>query len=341
MGKMRVLIVDGSVMYRNMFAQAAADLVQNAAVVCVTDASEAIDNIKTRGYEVIVIDAETQGMDALLEELATELAKVYVLITARPSPLNDSICEKALAKGASDCLVKPINSSYVENFDVIKRKMAGIFEVLDLEGEKRHQPRKTISKDGFRPEIILIAASTGGPPALENILSKLSWDFPVPILIVQHMLQNFSKNLAQNLNQKSPLTIKIAEDGETVKAGTVYVAPGGTHMKLDADNTIRLDDAPPINGIRPAADALFASVASSFSGSSVLAVILTGMGRDGEKVLALLKEKKDCFCLAQSEKTSVVYGMPRVVAESGLADKILDLDEISLEIESFNYESDK
>ena len=106
------------------------------------------------------------------------------------------------------------------------------------------------------------------------------------------------------------------------------------HMKLDAENKIQLDDEPPINGIRPAADVLFESVAESFTESGVLAVILTGMGSDGKKGLAGLKEKQNCFCLAQSEETCVVYGMPRAAVESGLVDKILDLDKISSEIEN-------
>ena len=108
-------------------------------------------------------------------------------------------------------------------------------------------------------------------------------------------------------------------------------------MKLAAKNMILLDKSPPINGVRPAADTLFESVADSYTGSGVLAVILTGMGHDGARGLACLKEKKNCFCLAQSEDTCVVYGMPRAAVEGGYADKVLDLDMISLEIENFKY----
>jgi len=106
---------------------------------------------------------------------------------------------------------------------------------------------------------------------------------------------------------------------------------------LGAKNRIHLDDAPPINGVRPSADVLFESLAVSFSVTSVVAVVLTGMGRDGEGGIAELKKKRDCVCLAQSEKTCVVYGMPRAVVEEGLADKVLDLEDIAPEIEGFNY----
>jgi len=173
--------------------------------------------------------------------------------------------------------------------------------------------------------------------ALEHIFSKLSVDFPAPILVVQHMPEAFLNTLAHHLGKKSRLKVKVAEDKERVEGGTVYLAVGGQHMKLDAKNRIQLDDSPPCNGVRPAADVLFESVAESFTGSGVLSVILTGMGNDGEKGLSSLKKKQDCFCLAQSEKTCVVYGMPRAAEEAGLVDMILDLDKIPEEMEKFNY----
>ena len=185
--------------------------------------------------------------------------------------------------------------------------------------------------------IVLIAASIGGPVALENILPKLGKGFPAPILIVQHMPAHFSEILADTLDHKSRLKVKVAENMDNVEKGTVYIAPGGTHMKLDGKNRIYLDGSPPVNGTRPAADELFSSVADSPGITGVLAVILTGMGSDGAKGLAELKKKRACFCLAQSEKTCVVYGMPRAAAENGLADKILDLDEIPVEMESFDF----
>ena len=193
------------------------------------------------------------------------------------------------------------------------------------------------NRNRFQPGIVLFAASTGGPIALESIIPKLIRDFPVPVLVVQHMLRQFTEALANNLNQKSMLKVKVAENRETVEAGTVYIAPGGKHMKLNSKNRIYFDESPPINGVRPAADILFESIAESFTGQGVLVVILTGMGRDGEKGLARLKEKQDCICIAQSEETCVVYGMPRAAVESGYADMVLDLDKIPHEIHSLLF----
>ena len=207
---------------------------------------------------------------------------------------------------------------------------------MNLPGADKTMIKKN-SADWVKPGIVLVASSTGGPMALESILPKLSGDFPVPVLVVQHMLMQFIQTLANSLDMKSSLRVKVAENRETISAGSVYIAPGGVHMKLDSRKRIRFDESPPINGVRPAADILFESVAESFTAQGVLAVILTGMGRDGVNGLARLKEKHKCFCLAQSEETCVVYGMPRAVVEAGYADMILDLDKIPAEIELLTF----
>ena len=342
MGRLRILVADNSATYKKMFASAAAELDNSAVVTSISDGDEALEKIKRCDYEIIIIDAEVSDIGLLLRKIKLQIPKAFVLITARPSQANDELCAQALVNGAADYLVKPIQSSYNDNYDVIKDKMADIFSLLSnrhsnnterVESEQAVS-KKVIRKSRFYPGIVLIAASTGGPAALEKIIPNLSKCFPVPILIVQHMLLQFTDSLAQNLDQKSQLRVKVAEDSETVEAGTVYLAPGGTHMLLDAKSRIRLSQSPPMNGVRPAADMLFESVADSLANrAGVLAVILTGMGQDGARGLGRLKEKQSCLCLAQSEETCIVYGMPRVAAERGFVDKILDLDEIAIEIE--------
>ena len=339
MDSFKILVADGSATYRKMFTKAAAELDKNAVISSASNGSEAKAMIKLIDFQLIVIDAEIAGLDALLEEIKSAHPKTYVLLATRPSKMSNEICTKSLAAGAADCMIKPIQRSYSENFDVIKDKMDGIFKALSensagkppspIEHETTRHNAGLIS---FRPGIVLIAASTGGPSALENVLSKIEEGFPAPILIVQHMLPHFTETLAQNLNQKSKLRVKVADEGESVVGGTVYIAPGGVHMVLASGNTVGTDDSPPKNGVKPSADVLFESVAEHYSGHGVLAVILTGMGRDGTDGLARLKDKIDCFCIAQSEETCVVYGMPRVAVESGLVDKVLDLGEIADEI---------
>jgi two-component system chemotaxis response regulator CheB len=352
MGGIKILIADSSSVYKKMFMQAATEENSDAVVTCVATGDEALEKIKRNDYDVIIIDAEItgtgEGEPDILRAINRQIPKALILVTARPSNANDRLYADAMAKGAVDCMTKPLYDSYRENIDIIKRKLADIFKISDGNNNKIENSgskiapesakiKKQIKKNRFQPEIVLIAASTGGPLALEKILTKLNGDFPVPILVVQHMPSHFTTTLAQNLNNKSLLNVKVGENRETISAGTVYIAPGGMHMKIDSKYRIYMDGSPPLNGVRPAADALFESVAESFDGTRVLAVILTGMGRDGEKGLSMLKEKLECFCLVQSEETCVVYGMPQAAVESGFADKILDLDEIPRELESFQY----
>jgi len=345
MGSMRILVADSSVTYKNMFSQAVAELDSGATVTCVADGDQALDKIRRFDFEIVIVDAEIAKKSALLKVIAVQIPKAFVLITARPSDMSDELCVKSPKKGLSDVLVKPIHSSYNDNYEVVKNKMTDIYSSLNKRHGFRTKPprphhgaaRAPAGRSWFHPGLVLIAASTGGPQALEVIVSNLSEGFPAPILVVQHMLPQFTDSLAQNLDQKSGLRVKTAESQEAVEAGTVYIAPGGKHMKLDAKNVIHLDESPPRNGVRPAADVLFESVADSYAGPGVLVLVLTGMGNDGARGIAELKEKQNCYCLTQSEKTSVVYGMPRAAVEGGYSDKVLDLNMIPLELESFRY----
>lgn len=347
MDKLRILVADASVVYRKMFANAITAANENASVTCAADGKEAVNLIKRNNFSIVIVDAEIPGIElhVLLKQLVREIPKAFVLVTARPSSTSTKVFLEALSNGASESMTKPIYDGYSENFAIIKTKMAAIIKMLrgdDNEKKADYQilvqkAKKILSTKDFHPDIILVAVSTGGPRALETILAGLHKDLPQPILIVQHMPPHFLKTLAQRLDSKSKMRVKVAEDGETVSGGVVYLAPGGVHMRLDADGRIFLDDSPPINGVRPAADALFESVANDFSGTQVLAVVLTGMGQDSKSGVAKLKGKKDCFCIAQSEETCVVYGMPRAVVEEGLADMVLDLAMIAPEIEGISY----
>jgi len=346
MDEIKVLVADSSLVYKKMFAQGIKGANKNASVISVSDGNEANIKIQHNNFDIIIIDADISGMNLfeLLKVIRIDIPKAFILVIARPSSAHDKIFPEAISRGATECMIKPIYDSYSENLDIIKRKITDISSILCGNCEKEKNSIITGSRaddepfeESFLPDIILIAASTGGPAALETIITQIRRDFPVPILIIQHIPANFTENLARNLDQKSRIRVKVAENNETISSGTAYLAPGGAHMKLDENKRIYFDDSPPRNGVRPAADVLFESVAVNFTGSDVLVIILTGMGSDGKEGLIRLKEKKECFCLAQSEETCVVYGMPRAVTEEGLTDKILDLDMISSWIEDFNH----
>ncbi|MBP1627983.1 MAG: hypothetical protein H6Q00_2458, partial [Holophagaceae bacterium] len=182
-------------------------------------------------------------------------------------------------------------------------------------------------------EVVGIGVSTGGPNALTEVIPHLPADFPVPVLVVQHMPPSFTASLADHLDRRSPLRVCEAREGERIEVGNVYIAPGGKHMvvrrhEIPGTNTfqriIGLNENPPENSCRPSVDVLFRSLAAHYEGS-VAAVIMTGMGNDGCEGVRTLK-RRGCRCLTQSAETCVVYGMPMAVDEAGLSDEQVPLD---------------
>lgn len=187
----------------------------------------------------------------------------------------------------------------------------------------------------MKPDIIAIASSTGGPSALRKICAKLSEKINIPIVIVQHMPKGFVASFAESLNVISRLQVKEASEGEELKSGVVYIAPGGIHMIINNERNvkvIRTEDSPSLNGVKPAADRLFMSISDIYKGRNVLAVVVTGMGKDGTTGVQYIKSNCKCYCITESKKTSVIYGMPRSVYEAGLSDVEVDLDNIADEI---------
>jgi two-component system chemotaxis response regulator CheB len=182
--------------------------------------------------------------------------------------------------------------------------------------------------------MVLIGVSTGGPEALARLLPAIPGDIGVPILIVQHMPPIFTKALAENLGTKCAVRVREAAQGESPEPNTVYIAPGGRHMRLgierDQRPVLELTDDAPENNCRPAVDYLFRSAAERFPGRA-LAVILTGMGSDGTLGLRLLK-RHGCFVIAQDEASCVIYGMPKAAVDAGVTDVILPLESIASRI---------
>lgn len=185
-----------------------------------------------------------------------------------------------------------------------------------------------------RINLVAIGTSTGGPKALQEIIPKLPKDFPTPIVIAQHMPPNFTGPFAERLNQLSQITVKEAEEGEPLKQGIAYVAPGRGHMRVKRvrgiETILSISENKDEFIYRPSVDALMLSVAEFFPGRS-LGVILTGMGNDGLKGLTELK-KTGGRIFAQNEETCVVYGMPKAVVDAGIADKVLPIEEMAGEI---------
>jgi two-component system, chemotaxis family, protein-glutamate methylesterase/glutaminase len=208
-------------------------------------------------------------------------------------------------------------------------RVAGTSSVLAHHGET---PRPGSIPAGL--EVVAIGVSTGGPNALKSVIPRLPRGLGVPILLVQHMPATFTKALAESLDRYSEVSVREAVAGEPVLPDTVYLAPGGVHMVVRSERAglgprlvIDLDDGPPVNSCKPSVDVLMLSLAKVY-GAKVLAVIMTGMGNDGQAGVAALK-KNGGYCLSQTEDSCVVYGMPRAVDEAGLSDERVGLEQLA------------
>jgi two-component system chemotaxis response regulator CheB len=184
----------------------------------------------------------------------------------------------------------------------------------------------------FRPKLLVIGVSTGGPAALIQVIPQLSPKLNVPVLIVQHMPAKFTASLAENLNGKSQLTVVEASDGDPLLPNHVYIAPGGYHLEIAPTQNksqpwvASVTNSPAVNSCKPSVDVLFNSVSQHVGRSGVLAVILTGMGKDGTEGVACLKQRNIAYCLSQQADTCVVYGMPKAIDEAGLSDESIPLN---------------
>ena len=205
---------------------------------------------------------------------------------------------------------------------------------IDVPFAKKNAKVKKLTTKGKL--FVMIGTSTGGPRALQEVLTKISEDIQAPILIVQHMPPGFTKSLADRLDVSCDIHVKEAEHGELLEDGTAYIAPGGKHLKMKKLGTsyfVHLDGEEPLRaGHRPSVDVLFES-AAEIDGLKFLTVIMTGMGNDGMAGTACLKNRHETISIAESAETSVVYGMPRAIVDKGLADKIVKLQDIAETIE--------
>ncbi len=179
-------------------------------------------------------------------------------------------------------------------------------------------------------DIILIGASTGGPNAIESIITQLTRELNVAVLIVQHMPSGFTKSFAERLNKKCSLEVLEASDGIRIEKNKVYIAPGGYHMVVRQPGIIGLTKEDPIWGVRPAVDKLFISASTTY-GKKIISVVLTGMGKDGAEGTIVVKMNKG-ITIAQDEYSSVIYGMPKCAYETGCVDYVLPLKNIALKI---------
>ncbi len=301
---------------------------------------------------------DMNGIEVLTELEKSAFSGAVIMVstyTEKGAPLT----LKALELGAFDFILKPSLSSMEANLAILRERFLPMAEALaqrkkinrlllgnveqDEKGPLAHfqdvisRPSDISIKGNAittTPQIIAIGVSTGGPKALAEIIPKFPRRLLVPIVIVQHMPQEFTAEFARNLNAKSRLTVKEAENGEALHAGTVYIAPGGRQLRVVqavSEKIIQVTDDPPANGCKPSVDYCFRSIAKLY-GSKAMGIVLTGMGRDGA-VGAQVMKSYGARIMVQDETTSVVFGMPKAVIDAGAADLVCPLHKMSDEID--------
>lgn len=344
-GKIRVLVVDDSAVFRRLVSSSLEDDPDIDVVGIASNGKIALQKIEQLKPDIVTLDVEMPEMDGIqtLAALQKQNSGVQVIMVSALTERGAAVTIDALSLGALDFITKPSGTGSIDASKVLLRdSLVPKVKAFFPKREKIVASRRPVSpifkapsvpQIPIRRDVVLIGVSTGGPNALAELVPKLPADLGAGVLIVQHMPPIFTAQLAGRLNGLSPLSVKEAQGGEVVRPGEVLIAPGGKHMVVAAqgeDKVIRITEGPPENNCRPAVDPLFRSAAPLY-GKKAIGVILTGMGQDGFAGVRILKEQ-NTFVIAQDEASCVVYGMPRFIVEDGLADKVLPLGEIADEI---------
>ncbi|MCQ2538393.1 MAG: chemotaxis-specific protein-glutamate methyltransferase CheB [Lachnospiraceae bacterium] len=366
MNKLKILIVDDSALMRRTESDIiSADSRFTVVGTCV-DGLEAYDKVSKNpsDYDLVLMEINLPRMTGLEFLAAIKKARIQVKTIIVSANLKQDSKEtiKALELGAFDFIRKP--ESFLEfRSDAFKAKLLekislassghtysirpassgttdtsrvvspmNAREILAAITTPR-RPHKAVSANAKK--LVLIAVSTGGPKALQTVIPNLPKNLNAPILLVQHMAVGFTKSLAERLNAESSIKVVEAEHGQEIEKGTVYIAKGGTQMRLKKSGrgyVIDLNaEEPARNALKPCADILFESIAD-LDFDEIICCVLTGMGGDGTMGIHTLAQKNNCYVIAQDEKTSAVYGMPKVVFEAGLTDTVKPLEEVAKEI---------
>jgi len=344
MPPIRILIVDDSSVIRKVLTEGLASDPGLEVVGTAANGQIALSKIPQCNPDLITLDVEMPGMNGL--ETLTAIRKAY---TKLPVIMFSTLTEHgaattldALALGATDYVTKPSNTGSLEvTLAQIRTQLIPKVKALcPSAAGTLPKAAPAIFPAAARPgheiaciDVLAIGASTGGPNALAELLPAIPADFPVPVVIAQHMPPLFTRLLAGRLNEKSALTVQEGCAGEVLMPGHAWIAPGDHHMTVERVGTavrLGLNQGPPENSCRPAVDPLFRSVAKTF-GNNVLAVVLTGMGSDGVNGAGHIRERGGQVYV-QDEASSVVWGMPGQVAAAGQADRILPLHSLAQEI---------
>ncbi|WP_157264555.1 protein-glutamate methylesterase/protein-glutamine glutaminase [Paenibacillus oryzisoli] len=360
-----ILVVDDSVFMRKIVSDLISENPQFKIIGTAKNGQEAIEQVKLLRPDAVTMDIEMpvmNGLDALKHIMEEQPTPVIMLSSLTQEGASETI--RALELGAVDFIRKPSGSISLDLYKVklllqeklqmaVRSKMSVTQPSNAQSSVVKANPlslRSKMLKDNLKQSdsvaqtipstthfthLVAIGTSTGGPRALHQVISNIPAGFPAPILIVQHMPPNFTKSLAQRLNDISQIRVVEAADGEVLQTATAYVAPGGWHMVVQKDGNrtykIRLTKDEPVSGHRPSVDVMFESLLS-LSELKRHVVLMTGMGSDGAKGMLALKQSGAITTIAEAEETCVVYGMPRAAVENQAAMHVLPQQEIAVRL---------
>jgi len=336
MEPIRVLIIEDSAFMRKMISEILMTNEQIQVVGTARNGEDGLKKIKSLSPDVITLDIEMPVMDGIttLENIMkTDPIPVVMLSSLTSKGAEQTVL--AISIGAVDFIAKPSGSISLD-IEVMKDE---IISKVIMASKTKLKKNQTVSDQSFQPispqryseSIVTIGTSTGGPRALQQVLTSLPADFPAPILIVQHMPPNFTKSLADRLDTLCQITVKEAVHGEVIKKGVAYIAPGDFHMKVRKVGTslaVELTKDPLRNGHRPSVNVLFDSI-SELTRINKVCAVLTGMGKDGAEGIEQIKLRdEEAFVIAEAEESSIVYGMPAAAVATECVNQVVHLKKV-------------
>ena len=354
----RVLIVDDSAVIRGLISKSLEQEPEIIVAGTAMNGERALSWMRTNPVDVVILDVEMPVMDGLtaLQRIQCDFPDVPVIMASGLTSQGAKTTVKALSLGAVGCVAKPQTASAAESIRVLSRELVMMIKAVAGKRSSTTQavtPSASLRTEALaaspastplfkrnikfykQPEVLVIGTSTGGPKALAELMPQIPVDFPMPILIVQHMPPGFTEILASHIQKDSGRITVEAKHDQPLESNKTYVAPGGSHMLIGEKNGQKvtlINQAPPEHFCRPSVNPLFRTAAEHY-GSATLAVMLTGMGEDGIEGSHEVARVGGTI-IAQDEASSVVWGMPAAVVMAGLADKVLPLSEIAAEIKS-------
>lgn len=351
MNKAKVLVIDDSAFMRKLISDFLKEEERIEVVGTARNGEDGLKKIEKLQPDVVTMDVEMpvmDGMEALKRQM--EIKPLPIIMLSSTTKAGAETTMLAMHHGAFDFIAKPSGSISLDLHKVKEEIIAKVLvaasanmkelskQTAFIATEPTHQQvmdQSNVKKESLHShqlkKMVVIGTSTGGPRALQNVLASLPKGMEAPVLIVQHMPPGFTRSLADRLDSICAITVKEAEDGELLRNGTAYIAPGGYHMTLKSIGrsiAISLDQTPPVHGHRPSVDNLFLS-ASELSKYPIISIIMTGMGSDGTVGLKALKQKGKTVAIAESAETSIVYGMPKAAVATNLVDDIVPLENIA------------